>query len=58
MEIFDMFGQRIVTLVDHPVEKDARNSVEFIPENLPPGVLLYRLTLGEDIINGKLLYNK
>ena len=53
-----MPGQRIVTLLDHPIEKDVRNSVDFIPENLVPCALMYRLTLGEDIINGKLLYNK
>jgi hypothetical protein len=58
LEIFDMLGQRITTLMDHPVEKDVLNSVEFRPENLAPGVVLYRLTLGEDVINGKLLYNK
>jgi hypothetical protein len=58
LEIFDMLGQRITTLMDHPVEKDVLNKVEFKPENLVPGILLYRLTLGEEIINGKLIYNK
>jgi hypothetical protein len=58
LEIFNMVGQKITTLLDQPVEKGVLNSVEFRPENLVPGVLLYRLTLDTEIINGKLLYDK
>ena len=56
LEIFSITGQRITTLLDQPVEQGVLNRIEYHPYNLTPGMLLYRLTLGEEILNGKLQY--
>jgi len=58
LEIFNSIGQKITTLMDRDVEAGVLNRVEYQPQNVISGVLFYRLTLDDDIINGKLLYNK
>ena len=58
LEIYSITGQRISTLMDRQVEQGVLNRVEFEPSNLTPGMLLYRLTLGNEVQNGKLQYTK
>jgi hypothetical protein len=58
LEIFNSIGQKVTTLMDHAVEAGVLNRVEYQPQNVISGVLFYRLILDDDIINGKLLYNK
>jgi hypothetical protein len=58
LEIYSITGQRITTLMDRQVEQGVLNRVEFEPSNLTPGMLLYRLTLGNEVQNGKLQYTK
>jgi hypothetical protein len=58
LEIFNSIGQKVTTLIDHAVEAGVLNRVEYQPHNVISGVLFYRLILDDDIINGKLLYNK
>jgi hypothetical protein len=58
LEIYNGIGQKITTLMERAVEAGVLNRVEYQPQNVISGVLFYRLTLDDDVINGKLLYNK
>lgn len=58
LEIFNVTGQKISTLMNHQVERGVLNRIEYQPVDIISGVLFYRLTLDDQIINGKLLYNK
>ena len=57
LDIFNMPGQKVTTLLDRPVEKGVLNRIEYLPD-VAPGVLFYRFTLDNEIFNGKLIYNK
>ncbi|GAP69973.1 por secretion system C-terminal sorting domain [Bacteroidales bacterium 6E] len=57
LEIFNVTGQKMATLLDRRVEKGVLNRIEYKPV-LTPGVLIYRLSLDNKISQGTLLYNK
>lgn len=57
LEIFNMLGQKVTTLLDQRVESGVLNRVEYRPI-ATPGILFYRLSLDDEIFNGKLIYNK
>lgn len=56
LEVFDMLGQKITTLLYIPVNKGVMNKVEYKPEGINSGFLFYRLTLGDEITAGKMLF--
>ena len=58
LEIFNAVGQKVTTLMDQPVEKGVLNRIEYRPLTGVSGIFLYRLTLGESIQNGRLIYKK
>ena len=58
LEIHNMLGQRIVTLMDKPVKEGVLNRVEYLPVNQLPGIYTYRLMLDSRIQTGKIVYNK
>jgi len=58
LEIFNVTGQKISTLMNRQVERGVLNRIEYQPVDIISGVLFYRLTLDDQIINGKLMYNK
>ncbi len=58
LEIYNGIGQKITTLMDRAIESGVLNRIEYQPQDVISGVLFYRLTIGDDVINGKLLYNK
>jgi len=57
LEIFNLLGQKVNTLLDQRVETGVLNRIEYRPI-ATPGVLFYRLSLDDEIFNGKLIYNK
>ncbi|GAP69972.1 por secretion system C-terminal sorting domain [Bacteroidales bacterium 6E] len=57
LEIYDMLGQKITTLLDQKVEKGVLNRIEFRPE-VAPGMLIYRLTMDGNVTNGTMIFNK
>ena len=57
LEIFNVTGQKIATLLERRVEKGVLNRIEYKPA-MTPGVLIYRLSLDTEISQGTLLYNK
>ena len=58
LDIFSLTGQHMSILLDSQVEKGALNRVLYQPTNVTPGVLFYRLILGDDVMTGKLIYDK
>lgn len=58
IEIFNMLGQKVSTVMDHFVREGVLQRVEFAPMNIERGMLFYRLTLDEEVFNGKVLYNR
>ena len=57
LEIYDMIGQKITTLLDRKVEKGVLNRIEFRPD-VAPGMLIYRLTMDGKVTNGTMIFNK
>jgi hypothetical protein len=58
LEITNIAGQRIATLMDRHVHQGVVNSVRFSPDNVAEGVLIYRLILGDEVQTGRLIYRK
>lgn len=58
IEIFNMLGQKVGTVMDQFVREGVLQRVEFAPMNIERGMLFYRLTLDEEVFNGKVLYNR
>jgi hypothetical protein len=58
LEITNLLGQKIKTLIDQPVREGVRNSVEFEPQGQVSGIYIYRLYLDDNVQIGKLIYNK
>ncbi|MDX8339539.1 T9SS type A sorting domain-containing protein, partial [Draconibacterium sp. IB214405] len=56
LEIHNMLGQRVVRLLDQPVEAGELQRVEFRPDSEISGVYLYRLDIDGDVRIGKLIY--
>ena len=57
LEIFNMLGQKVSILLDQRVEMGVLRRIEYRPLTTT-GVLFYRLSLDNEIFNGKLIYNK
>ena len=58
LEIFDSRGARIVTLLNRRIEADQQYLIEYVPVDVSSGMLFYRLTLDNEVINGKVIYNR
>lgn len=55
LDLFTVTGQKITTLVDRPVMNGELYKIEYVPD-VSYGVILYRLTLDNEIFIGKLLH--
>ena len=58
LEIFDIRGVKLTTLFDNTVEAGHFYRIEYAPGAVTPGMLMYRLVIGNEVINGKVLYQK
>ena len=58
LEITNMLGQKIATLLDGSVKEGVMNRVEFTPRNVAPGILIYRLIMDGNVQNGRIIYKK
>lgn len=56
LEIHNMLGQRVVRLLDRPVEAGELQRVEFRPNSEISGVYLYRLDIDGNTQIGKIIY--
>jgi hypothetical protein len=55
LEIYAITGQKVVTLIDRPVEKDQIYRLEFSPADNPGTIYFYRLQMGNYTDSGKIL---
>jgi len=55
LELFDVLGQKIKTLMYIPVNKGMIQKVEYLSKGIEGVFLFYRLTLGNQLISGKVL---
>lgn len=55
LEIYSISGQKVVTLIDRPVEKDQIYRLEFSPADSPETIFFYRLQTGNHTDSGKIL---
>jgi len=58
LEIFDIRGAKLATLFDNTVEAGQFYRIEYAPGVVTPGMLMYRLVIDNEVINGKVLYQK
>jgi hypothetical protein len=58
LEIFDIRGAKLTTLYDNLVEAGLLYRLEYAPVGVAPGMLLYRMVIDNQVINGKVLYQK
>jgi len=58
LELFDVLGQKIKTLMYIPVNKGMIQKVEYLSQGIEGGFLFYRLTLGNQVVSGKVLFTK
>lgn len=58
LEIFDIRGAKLGTLLNHRVEAGQQYRFEYTPVDVAPGMLMYRLVLDGEVMNGRILYQK
>lgn len=58
LDVFDITGRLVNTVFDNPVESGVMYRAEFSPQTRVSGMYFYRLMLGQDVFNGKVVYEK
>ncbi|MBW6479434.1 MAG: hypothetical protein K0B37_08410, partial [Bacteroidales bacterium] len=58
LELYDMNGALVQTLFEGDVYGQERYEVEYIPRSRNSAVLFYRLRLGTEVINGKIIHQQ
>ena len=58
IDVYDMTGRMVKTVFEGPVKGGVNYNAVFKPQSEISGFYLYRMTLGEAVYNGKLIYNK
>jgi uncharacterized protein (DUF2141 family) len=58
LDIFDATGRQVKTIFKGAVKNGSTYNAEFKPETQVGGMYMYRLTLGDKVYNGKVLYKK
>ncbi len=58
LEINNILGQKIKVLMDQQVKMGVLNRIEYTPEDVVPGILIYRLILDGSMQNGRIIYKK
>lgn len=58
IELFDAAGRKVALLLDRRIEAGETVRVNYSPRSIPSGMLVYRITLGDHAMTGKLLYRE
>jgi hypothetical protein len=58
LEITNLVGQKITTLMDEDVKMGVLNRIKYQPRNVVTGILIYRLIMDGQVQNGRLIYRK
>ncbi|HET7733439.1 MAG TPA: T9SS type A sorting domain-containing protein, partial [Paludibacter sp.] len=57
LEMFDLNGRRIAVVFDKDIKANDMYNINYKPaDEILPGVLLYRLTVDNQVFNGKVIY--
>jgi murein tripeptide amidase MpaA len=54
LSIFDAYGRLVETLVDG-IQQPGEYTVSWNAENLPSGIYIYRLMVGDEVVSGKII---
>ena len=58
LDVYDATGRLVKVVFDQPVEGGVNYNAEFVPNSNMSNLYIYRLTLGSEVINGKVMYTK
>ncbi|MEN8118681.1 MAG: T9SS type A sorting domain-containing protein, partial [Bacteroidota bacterium] len=58
LDIYNIAGQKIVTLFDQPIEGGVLHKVEYIPESEISGIYIYKLNFDDTAQVGRIIYRK
>ena len=58
LEIQNVLGQKVATLMNKQVEQGVLNRVDYRPNGKESGIFFYRLMLDNSVMKGKIIYNK
>ena len=56
--LYDVTGRLVQTVFNSEVKAGVDNTADFTPATHMPGMYFYRMTLGEEVFNGKVLYKR
>jgi hypothetical protein len=58
INLYDVTGRMVQTVFHSEVKAGVDNTADFTPSTQTPGMYFYRMTLGEEVFNGKVLYKR
>ena len=58
IDLYDMTGRMVKTIFEQPIEGGVSYNAEFKPETVISGMYIYRMTMGEAVYNGKVVFRK
>jgi hypothetical protein len=58
INLYDVTGRMVQTVFDNEVKGGIDYHAEFVPSTKVSGMYFYRMTLGEEVINGKVMYKQ
>jgi len=58
IDLYDMTGRMVKTIFELPIEGGTMYNAEFKPDVIISGMYIYRMTMGEAIFNGKVVFKK
>ena len=58
IDLYDMTGRIVKTILEQPIEGGVNYEAEFRPETIISGMYIYRITMGETVYNGKVVFKK
>jgi hypothetical protein len=58
IDMYDMTGRMVKTIFEQPIQDGVSYKAEFRPEAVISGMYIYRVTIGDNITNGKVIFKK
>ena len=58
IDLYDMTGRMVKTIFEQAIEGGVNYNAEFKPEATVSGMYIYRMTMGEKVYNGKVVFRK
>ncbi|HEY3369300.1 MAG TPA: MBG domain-containing protein [Prolixibacteraceae bacterium] len=57
LEIYDITGAKLATVFNGQINGNEKYQLEYVPRNVRPGMLMYRLFIDGQVFNGKIVYD-